>query len=107
VRVPGIATLATSDLLQPLGACPVCGRRIRFSSERTVNAWQTTITARCHGSTETVEIEDKIALDLDEYAWARRLVDWRRKLFALDLIPDVLELIRMNREGRGLIKERR
>jgi len=95
VRVPGVATLATG--LLGFMTCPACGGDIKFSTTATVNGWQSRFVAQCHGSTETLVLNEEIALSGDPYAWERAVRVWRAGLFMADCQPDVMELLRANR----------
>lgn len=53
-------------------------------------------TASCHGSTETVEIDLNEIVSQEVHA--NRIGEWLRHLFTPDCQPDVMELLRYNRD---------
>lgn len=98
--IPDIAQIR-NEIAQEAVRCRVCGGRVRFESHDYVSHATIEVVARCHGSTETFEFEpDALATsDISPYG---RLYKWLRNLFAADLIPDVVELVRSNREPFGV-----
>jgi hypothetical protein len=88
--------------------CRVCGRRVQFTVGESAFG-DRIVFARCHGSTEKFDFREEALGDAlyDSHDPARDLVvmllDWATKsLFEADCLPDVMELLKMNREGRRL-----
>ncbi len=79
--------------------CPACGGSIKFRSWETCNGYESMISAECHGSFEkrafVVEGFD------DERSVRAKVSDWAKGLFSTDRNPDVMELLKANRDGGG------
>jgi hypothetical protein len=73
--------------------CPACGR-LPVISVYQDSSGGIVVRARCHGSTEIWPLDDLG----NETVEVGRLAAWLRRLFALDAMPDVRELIRYNAE---------
>lgn len=78
------------------GKCQACGDSPLVSEWHSTATLEHTLTARCHGSTETLTLDVGV-LRFDPDGLLGRIYAWMRDLFRLDAFPDMMELLAYNR----------